>query len=103
MNEEEISALLEYVNEKKKEKAFVDFQQKQLEKEINEAELQLQGYLTDNNIDGYKQSGIYSFGWKVTTSNRFNQKAFGEDYPELLAKYKLQSESRKFEILINGR
>lgn len=34
--------------------------------------------------------------WKTTISNRFDQKAFGKDHPELLAEYKKPSSSRRF-------
>lgn len=102
MTEEEIAALLEYINEKKKEAAKVEFDLKQLNQEIDESELILKRHLEEKKAD-VLENGIYSYGWKVTVSNRFNQKLFGEAHPDLLEKFKMPTESRKFQILINGR
>ena len=102
METQEIASLLEYINEKKKEAAKVEFDLKQLNQDIEEAQLLLKRHLEENKKD-VMECGVYSYGWKITTSNRFNQKLFGEEHPDLLEKYKLPTETRKFQILINGR
>ena len=88
------------MDELKKQKAELEFMLKNNEKEIEKIELQLQNILSQTGADSMDY-GIYTFGWKVTTSRRFNQKAFGQMYPDLLEKFKLPTESRKFEFKIN--
>lgn len=45
--------------------------------------------------------GTYTFGWVEKTRKAFNQKAFGQVYPDLLEKFKLETTSRKFVFEIN--
>ena len=45
--------------------------------------------------------GIYSFGWETKTRKAFSQKAFGQVYPDLLEKFKLETETKNFVFKIN--
>lgn len=98
--ENELKDLTERMDALKDQKAALEFDLKNCEKEIEKIELQLQKILDQAGADSMDY-GVYSFGWKVTTSRRFNQKAFGQMYPDLLEKFKLPTESRKFEFKIN--
>lgn len=99
--ENELKDLTERMDALKDQKAALEFDLKNCEKEIEKIELQLQNILDQAGADTM-DFGVYSFGWKVTTSRRFNQKAFGQMYPDLLEKFKLPTESRKFEFKINS-
>lgn len=99
--ENNLKELTFQMDELKKQKAELEFMLKNNEKEIEKIELQLQNILSQTGADSMDY-GIYTFGWKVTTSRRFNQKAFGQMYPDLLEKFKLPTESRKFEFKINS-
>lgn len=98
--ENDLKELTFQMDELKKQKAELEFMLKNNEKEIEKIELQLQNILSQTGADSMDY-GIYTFGWKVTTSRRFNQKAFGQMYPDLLEKFKLPTESRKFDFKIN--
>jgi len=98
--ENNLKELTFQMDELKKQKAELEFMLKNNEKEIEKIELQLQNILSQTGADSMDY-GIYTFGWKVTTSRRFNQKAFGQMYPDLLEKFKLPTESRKFDFKIN--
>lgn len=98
--ENNLKELTFQMDELKKQKAELEFMLKNNEKEIEKIELQLQNILSQTGADSMNY-GIYTFGWKVTTSRRFNQKAFGQMYPDLLEKFKLPTESRKFDFKIN--
>ena len=98
--ENELKDLTERMDALKDQKAALEFDLKNCEKEIEKIELQLQNFLEQADVDTM-DFGVYSFGWKITTSRRFNQKAFGQMYPDLLEKFKLPTESRKFEFKIN--
>lgn len=99
--ENNLKELTFQMDELKKQKAELEFMLKNNEKEIEKIELQLQNILSQTGADSMDY-GIYTFGWKVTTSRRFNQKAFGQMYPDLLEKFKLPTESKKFEFKINS-
>lgn len=98
--ENNLKELTFQMDELKKQKAELEFMLKNNEKEIEKIELQLQNILSQTGADSMDY-GIYTFGWKVTTSRRFNQKAFGQMYPDLLEKFKLPTENKKFEFKIN--
>lgn len=98
--ENNLKELTFQMDELKKQKAELEFMLKNNEKEIEKIELQLQNILSQTGADSMDY-GIYTFGWKVTTSRRFNQKVFGQMYPDLLEKFKLPTESRKFDFKIN--
>ena len=98
--ENNLKELTFQMDELKKQKAELEFMLKNNEKEIEKIELQLQNILSQTGADSMDY-GIYTFGWKVTTSRRFNQKAFGQMYPDLLEKFKMPTESRKFDFKIN--
>lgn len=99
--ENNLKELTFQMDELKKQKAELEFMLKNNEKEIEKIELQLQNILSQTGADSMDY-GIYTFGWEVTTSRRFNQKAFGRMYPDLLEKFKLPTESKKFEFKINS-
>lgn len=98
--EDDLKQLTELMDSLKDQKARLEFELKQTDKEIGRIELILQNYLKRLGVESMDY-GVYSFGWKTTVSNRFSQKAFGEAYPDLLEKFKLPSESKKFEFKIN--
>lgn len=98
--ENNLKELTQQMDVLKDQKAALEFDLKNCEKEIEKIELQLQNILSQTGADSMDY-GVYTFGWKVTTSRRFNQKAFGQMYPDLLEKFKLPTESKKFEFKIN--
>lgn len=98
--DDDLKQLTESMDCLKDQKARLDFELKQVDKEIGRIELILQNHLKQLGVDSM-DFGPYSFGWKTTVSERFNQKKFGEAYPDLLEKFKLPSESKKFEFKIN--
>ena len=70
------------------------------QKEIEKIELQLQNVIEKagvNNMD----YGVYTFGWEINKRKAFSQKAFGQVYPDLLEKFKLETETKKFVFKIN--
>ena len=95
-----LTELTTQMDELKKQKAALEFDLKQCDDEIEKIELKLQNLLEKHGVESMDY-GVYTFGWKVTTSRKFSQKAFGQVYPDLLEKFKLPSESRKFEFKIN--
>lgn len=99
--ENNLKELTQQMDVLKDQKAALEFDLKNCEKEIEKIELQLQNILSQTGADSMDY-GVYTFGWKITTSKRFNQKAFGQMYPDLLEKFKLPTESRKFEFKINS-
>lgn len=98
--ENNLKELTQQMDVLKDQKAALEFDLKNCEKEIEKIELQLQNILSQTGADSMDY-GVYTFGWKITTSKRFNQKAFGQMYPDLLEKFKLPTESKKFEFKIN--
>ena len=77
------------------------FELKQVEKEMETLDLKLIALLDQTGTDEM-QYGTYKFGWKMTVRNAFDQKLFGQDYPDLLAKYKIAKENKVFEFKINS-
>ena len=81
-------------------KARYSFELKQVEKEMEKLDLQLIALLDQTGTESMDY-GTYTFGWKTTNRTAFDQKLFGQDYPELLAKYKIAKENRVFDFKIN--
>ena len=88
------------MDELKDAKARLDFELKQVEKEIEKIELQLANVLEKAEVESM-DFGVYSFGWVEKTRKAFSQKAFGQVYPDLLEKFKIETKSKSFEFKIN--
>ena len=88
------------MDELKDLQARLKFDLKNTESEIKKIELQLANVLSKMGVDNM-EFGIYSFGYEIKVAKRFNQKAFGQMYPELLEKFKIETESKTFEFKIN--
>ena len=95
-----LTELTAQMDELKKQKAALEFDLKNVNAEIEKIELVLQNLLKKHEVDTMDY-GVYTFGWEVSTARRFSQKAFGQVYPDLLEKFKLPSETRKFVFKIN--
>ena len=80
--------------------ARLKFELKNTKDAIEKEQLKLEAVLSQHKVNSMDY-GIYSFGWVEKTANRFNQKKFGEDHPDLLEKYKTPSTSKSFEFKIN--
>ena len=80
--------------------ARLKFDLKNTQKEIEKIELKLQAFLENMEVESM-DFGIYSFGWVTKTHKAFSQKAFGQVYPDLLEKFKIETESKTFEFKIN--
>lgn len=98
--DDDLQQLTESMDCLKDQKARLEFELKQVDKEIGRIELILQNHLKQLGVDSM-DFGPYTFGWVTKVANKFNQKKFGEAYPDLLEKFKLPSESKKFEFKIN--
>ena len=88
------------MDELKDAKARLDFELKQVDKEIEKIELQLANVLENAGVESI-DFGVYSFGWVEKTRKAFSQKAFAQVYPDLLEKFKLETTTRKIEFKIN--
>ena len=88
------------MDELKDAKARLDFELKQVDKEIEKIELELKNVIDKAGVESM-DFGIYSFGWVTKTRKAFSQKAFGQVYPDLLEKFKIETESKTFEFKIN--
>ena len=80
--------------------ARLKFDLKNTQKEIEKIELKLQALLENMEVESM-DFGIYTFGWETKTRKAFSQKAFGQVYPDLLEKFKIETESKSFEFYIN--
>ena len=80
--------------------ARLKFDLKNTQKEIEKIELKLQALLENMEVESM-DFGIYTFGWETKTRKVFSQKAFGQVYPDLLEKFKIETESKSFEFKIN--
>lgn len=80
--------------------ARLKFDLKNTQKEIEKIELKLQALLENMEVESM-DFGIYSFGWVTKTRKAFSQKAFDQVYPDLLEKFKIETESKTFEFKIN--
>lgn len=88
------------MDELKDLEARLKFDLKNTQKEIEKIELKLQALLEKMEVESM-DFGIYTFGWETKTRNAFSQKAFGQVYPDLLEKFKIETESKTFEFYIN--
>lgn len=84
----------------KDQKARLKFELQNTEDEIKKIQLELEQILSRANADEM-HFGIYRFGWVTSSRKAFDQSLFGKDYPELLEKYKVEKETKKFEFKIN--
>ena len=100
MQQVDLKELTSKMDELKDAKARLEFDLKQVEKEIEKVELELVNVLDKTGVERMDY-GTYTFGWVEKTRKAFNQKAFGQVYPDLLEKFKLETTSRKFEFKIN--
>ena len=96
----ELNELTKQMDYLKDQEARLDFELKQTKKEIEKIEIQLATVLDCAGVESM-DFGVYSFGWETKTRVAFNQKAFGQMYPDLLEKFKLPSESKKIKFKIN--
>lgn len=77
--------------------ASYKFELNEVEKEIEQIELQLQAVLTANNLNEM-QYGKYSFGWVERKRKAFDQTLFSQEQPELFAQYKIEKTSNVFKF-----
>lgn len=80
-------------------KARYNFELKQVEKEMETLDLQLIALLNQTGTEEMTY-GTYVFGWKTTQRTAFDQKLFGEQYPDLLNQFKTTKENRVFNFKI---
>lgn len=88
------------MDELKDLEARLKFDLKNTQEQIEKIELQLQNVIEKagvNNMD----YGVYTFGWEIKKRKAFSQKAFGQVYPDLLEKFKLETETKSFVFKIN--
>lgn len=96
----DLKELTERMDVLKDQKARLDFELKQVDKEIEKIELELANVLEKADIQSM-DFGVYSFGWVEKSRKAFSQKAFGQVYPDLLEKFKVETVTRKLEFKIN--
>lgn len=96
----DLDAITQHLDELKDARARYKFELNNVEKEIEKEELKLIALLDKAGVDEM-QHGIYSWGWKITTRNAFDQQLFSSENPELFEKYKLIKENKKFDFKIN--
>lgn len=96
----DLDLITKEMDQLKDDEARLKFELKNLEKEIEKRQIVLENLLHQSGVDSMDY-GVYSFGWKITTSKKFNQKKFGEDHPDMLEQYKTESSNSKFEFKIN--
>lgn len=100
MSDFDLKELTSQMDELKKQKAALEFDLKNVDDEITKIQLKLENILITSDVESMDY-GVYSFGWVEKTRKAFSQKAFGQVYPELLEKFKIETVSRKFEFKIN--
>lgn len=96
----DLDAITTRMDELKDAKARLKFELDNVEKEIEKEELKLIAVLDKTGVDSMDY-GVYTFGWKISTRNTFDQKLFGAEHPDLLEQYKVEKEQKKFEFKIN--
>lgn len=96
----DLKQLTKQMDDLKDLEARLKFDLKNTQKEIEKIELKLQALLENMEVESM-DFGIYSFGWVTKTRKAFSQKAFGQVYPDLLEKFKIETESKTFEFKIN--
>lgn len=92
---EEIQALVSIMDELTTRELELKGQLKQVEKEKEKHEFQMQEILKQENKD-IITCGYWSFGWDVKERTAFDQKKFREAYPAMWEEFKTTSEIRKF-------
>ena len=95
----DLEVLTSKLDELKDQEARLKHDLKETEKHIEKLELQLQAVLTANQVE-YMQFGTYSFGWKTSQRNSFNQKLFSAEHPDLYDLFKTTTEIKKFEFKV---
>lgn len=96
----DLKELTRQMDEFKLMEAELKFNLKKTQEEIEKIELQLQNIIQRAGVESM-DFGIYSFGWETKTRKAFSQKAFGQVYPDLLEKFKLETETKSFVFKIN--
>ena len=96
----DLKELTRQMDEFKLMEAELKFNLKKTQEEIEKIELQLQNIIQRAGVESM-DFGIYSFGWETKTRRAFSQKAFGQVYPDLLEKFKLETETKSFVFKIN--
>lgn len=96
----DLKELTRQMDEFKLMEAELKFNLKKTQEEIEKIELQLQNVIQKAGVESM-EFGIYSFGWETKTRKAFSQKAFGQVYPDLLEKFKLETETKNFVFKIN--
>lgn len=97
----DVDAIVQKLDECKKQRAELKFCLNNTEKEIEKLELQLQAVLTSLDVE-QMQKGVYWFGWNEKKRKSFDQALFGSEHPELLEKYKVEKSSKVFEFRVGG-
>ena len=80
-------------------KARLNFDLKQVEKEIDKYESALGLYLKQNNLENLVY-GRFEFGFKEYTRTAFDQALFKQEHADLFEKYKLPKVSERFEFKV---
>lgn len=96
----DLKELTRQMDEFKLMEAELKFNLKKTQEEIEKIELQLANVLEKTGVDSM-EVGIFTFGWEVKKRKAFSQKAFGQVYPDLLEKFKLETESKQFVFKVN--
>ena len=100
MQQVDLKELTCKMDELKDAKARLEFDLKQVEKEIEKVELELVNILDKTGVERMDY-GTYTFGWEIKKRKAFSQKAFAQVYPDLLEKFKLEIESKQFVFKVN--
>lgn len=96
----DLKELTKQMDELKDMEARLKFELKNTQADIEKIELELKNVIDKAGVESM-DFGIYSFGWVTKTRKAFSQKAFGQVYPDLLEKFKIETESKTFEFKIN--
>nr|DAU58671.1 MAG TPA: hypothetical protein [Caudoviricetes sp.] len=96
----DLKELTRQMDEFKLMEAELKFNLKKTQEEIEKIELQLQNVIEKAGVESM-DFGIYSFGWEIKKRKAFSQKAFAQVYPDLLEKFKLETETKNFVFKIN--
>ena len=84
----------------KQNKARLQFDLKEVEKEIEKRELQLVALLSQKGVNEM-QYGVYTFGLKTSKRTAFDSKLFQEKNPEIYEQFKTTKEYEKFSFKVN--
>lgn len=97
----DLDVITDTMDNLKKEKARLEFDLKEVNKEIEKYELQLIALLGQMNVRemNYKS---YSFGLKEISRTALDQKYLKEHYSEIAEKCTFTKKSEKFEFKIGG-